>query len=122
MGEEGENIKTKENPNSNDDSESKCSMKLLEPDHPEQDADNANDRIPTPKTLKSSPQEAAPREESVSVFDIKKKMLDNWSKSRKDLSPESESEYQHKKIRKASHEKYGYKDPEPLRSISDDET
>ena len=120
--EEGENIKTKENPNSNDDSESKCSMKLLEPDHPEQDTDNANDRIPTPKTLNSSLPEAAPREESVSVFDIKKKMLDNWSKSRKDLTAESESEYQHKKIRKASHEKHGYKDPEPLKGICDDET
>ena len=56
------------------------------------------------------------------MFDIKKKMLDNWSKSRKDLTAESESEYQHKKIRKASHEKHGYKDPEPLKVICDDET
>merc|ERR1711974_263889 len=107
MGEgEEENVKAKEIPISNDNSEFKCSMKLLEPD---QNSDNANDRIAPPKTLNNSVPEAVPQvpgEECVSVFDIKKKMLDNWSKSRKDLSAESESEYQHKKIRKASHEKH----------------
>ena len=73
---EEDNIKAKENPLSIDDSEYKCPMKLLEP---EPQPDNANDRIAIPKTLNDPVPEAAaqvPGEECVSVFDIKKKMLD----------------------------------------------
>ena len=126
LDEEEENIKAKETPISPDDSEYKCSMKLVEPDR-DQDANNANDRITTPKSLNNSqpkavPEDVPPVPGADCVYDIKKKMLDNWSKSRKDLDAESESEYQHKKIRKASHEKHGYKDPEPLKVISDDES
>ena len=84
------------------------------------ETEKANDRLVSPG--------AETEGEAVCVYDIKKKMLDNWSKSRKDIKERDSvhlSEYQHKKIRKASHEKPNYTESaqpaEPLKAISEEE-
>ena len=75
------------------------------------------DRLVSPSPSVETKEES----QTQGVYDVKKKMLDSWrSQSREDTK--ELSEYQHKKIRKASHEKHNQIEPEPLKAISEEES